>query len=98
MKTSSTDTELLEKFLRGELSAAEKLWVQARLLTEPELKQELDLHRKIHRLIVLYRRRKLMDQVEEIHREIFNAPGQLKFKLKIQRLFNPSANGTHNKN
>lgn len=89
MKTSSTDTELLEKFLRGELSAAENLWVHARLLTEPALKQELELHRKLHRLIVLYRRRKLMGYIQDVHREIFDAPEQRTFKSKIQRLFKP---------
>jgi hypothetical protein len=88
MTTSWNDIALTEKFLAGNMSTAEALFFEARMLTNPVLKRNVRLQKMIYRLVFHYHRKKLRGEVDEVHNNIFNDPDRSEFQQKIFQLFN----------
>ena len=87
MRTSLNDIQLTEHFLKGALAPEEALLFEARLLTDPVLRLNLAIQKQVYRLIMLYQRKKLKEELEDIHHQLFHDPENRDFKQKIFQLF-----------
>ena len=88
MRTSLNEIKRIEKFLLKELSPEENLLFEAQMLTNPLLRLHVSLQKEIYLLLSHYHRKKLKEEVEEVHQKIFNDPAKKDFQLSIYRLFN----------
>lgn len=87
MTTSWNNTEQIEGYLTGKLSPADKFVFEARLLLSPALETEVRLQKKVFGLVKMYHRKKFKEELEEVHRRIFQDPEKLSFQQKIYGLF-----------
>ena len=72
--TSWNDIAYIEKYLFGELSDTERIIFESKLSQDTSLNVKVGLQRKLFDLLRQYNRRKLKEQVAEIHERIFNDP------------------------
>jgi hypothetical protein len=61
---------------------------QARLLTDPQLRLNLFIQKKILLLVKLFHRKKLKHEAEAVFRGIFSDPEKKDFQQSILQLFN----------
>ncbi len=87
MKTSQNNTRLIEKYLNGSLSPADRFLFESRLVIDPVLKRDLYFQKKTLRLIKMYHRERLKEELETLHQQIFNNPDKMNFRLSINQLF-----------
>ncbi len=87
MKTSQNNTRLIEKYLNGSLSPADRFLFESRLVIDPVLKRNLYFQKKTLQLIKTYHRERLKEELETLHQQIFNNPDKINFRLSIIQLF-----------
>ncbi len=87
MKTSQNNTRLIEKYLNGRLSPADRFLFESRLVIDPVLKRDLYFQKKTLQLIKMYHRERLKEELETLHQQIFNNPDKMNFRLSINQLF-----------
>ncbi len=87
MKTSRNNTRLIEKYLHGELTAAERLAFEAQLLVRPALRVDLYFQKKTYRLVRLYHRKKMKEELEMLHQQVFSDPEKMAFQQRIHQIF-----------
>ena len=88
MRTSLSDITKTEKYLQGQLGPEDSLLFQARLLVDGELRANTFFHRMVHRLVSLYRRKQLKEEVEAIHKKLFFDPAKADFRERVMKNFN----------
>lgn len=88
MKTSLSEIVETEKYLTGDMRPEDAVVFQARLLTDRRLKRDVFYHVKIHRIALLYRRKKIKAEIQSVHKRLFDDPVNSSFKNKILQLFN----------
>jgi len=87
MKTSQNNTRLIEKYLNGRLSPADRFLFESRLVIDPVLRRDFYFQKKTLQLIKMYHRERLKEELETLHRQIFNTPDKINFRLSINQLF-----------
>ena len=87
MTTSQNNTRLIEKYLNGRLSPADWFLFESRLIIDPVLKRDLFFQEKTLRLIKMYHREKLKEELENLHQQMFNNPDKINFRQSIYQLF-----------
>jgi hypothetical protein len=87
MRTSLNRIKEIENFIDGKISGGEALIFQAKLLLNSELRQEIQLQRQTISVIKLHGRKKLMEEIETIHRDLFNQNSNHFLKTRIRSLF-----------
>lgn len=87
MMTSLNNTRLIERYLNGKLSPADRFLFEARLIIDPVLKSDLFFQKKTLQLIKMYHREKLKEDLESLHQKIFNNPDKMEFRRSIRQLF-----------
>lgn len=87
MTTSQKNTRLIEKYLNGRLSPADRFLFESRLIIDPVLKRDLFFQEKTLRLIKMYHREKLKEELETLHQQMFNNPDKINFRQSIYQLF-----------
>ena len=87
MKTSMSETILIERYLGGELLPLEKQSFKARLLQSPRLRLRMYFQKKVHFLVKLYHRKKLRAELEVLHEELFSNPEKSQFRENIHQIF-----------
>ncbi|UII34554.1 hypothetical protein LVD17_12120 [Fulvivirga ulvae] len=87
--TSRNNTRWIEEYLNGRLSPADSLLFEARIAVDAALKRDLYFQKKTYRLIKMYHREKLKEELEALHKKIFSQPDKLNFRRKIYQLFKP---------
>nr|WP_319569539.1 hypothetical protein [uncultured Draconibacterium sp.] len=87
MKTSQNNTRLIEKYLNGSLSPADRFLFESRLVIDPVLKRDFYFQKKTLQLIKMYHRERLKEELETLHQQIFNNPDKMNFRLSINQLF-----------
>lgn len=87
MMTSQNNTRLIERYLSGELSHADRFLFEAKLVIDPGLKRDLYFQKKTHLLIKMYHRQKLKEEFEALHHQLFNNPDKIDFWRRIYQLF-----------
>lgn len=70
MKDDQATYQLIEAYLEGLLSEAERLAFEQRLLNEPELQEAVELEADVHRAIQYQGRRELKERLRQIDAQI----------------------------
>ena len=87
MRTSLNDIQLIEKYIHQELPMEDRLVFEAKMIINPFLKKNVFWQKKIHYLLSYYHKRKLKNEMEKIHRLVFNDPANATFRKNILQLF-----------
>lgn len=87
MRTSMSETILIERFLQGELSALERQTFKAQMLQNPRLRLRVYFQKKVHLLVKLYHRKRLKAEMETVHEELFRDPRKLEFQKNVTSIF-----------
>jgi len=88
MKTSLTDLHTIELYLLDKLPAEERLVFEARLLTDAVFRINVACQKKVYSILHYYHRKKIKDQAEQCHRQLFSDPMKKEFQQRILNLFN----------
>lgn len=87
MRTSLNDIRLAEKHILKTLEPGESLVFQARLITEPVLRWNVHLLRKVRDVLALRQRKAIKTEMESIHNRLFTHPAKADFQKQIFQLF-----------
>jgi hypothetical protein len=87
MRTSLNDLKQTEDFLAGKLNPQDSVLLRARLLIDPVLRMNMAIQQKIYSLITLYGRRRLKEEIEDVHLRIFKDPNRAAYREEITQLF-----------
>lgn len=82
------DTKQIEDYLNGTLSPEEHLLMQARLLTEPSLNEQMLWQQRSYELVRAYARQQLRAEIASIQKRLFTESRFSSFKKRIQSIFN----------
>ena len=88
MRTSLNEVKQTEQYLHGQLSTADALVFEAKLLTTPLFRLNMLAQKKAYQLVKLYHRKKMKAKVEQLSEQIFNNPEKKEFQLITYNLFN----------
>lgn len=89
MKTSYSNLVQTEKFLRNELPPEESLVLQAKAVVDSGVRKNIFFHRMVHRLVLLYGRKKTKADIEAMHIRLLNTADKPAFRDRILKIFNP---------
>ena len=87
MRTSLNDIRSAEQFLLGEMEPAGALVYEARLLTDPQLAENVSLQQRLYNLLRFYHRRKLKAEAEAVHQRLFSDPAKKDFRERLLHQF-----------
>ncbi|MBS1521472.1 MAG: hypothetical protein JST50_10775 [Bacteroidetes bacterium] len=88
MRTSLIETEQIEAHLMQRSEPGDQLVFEAMLLLEPELGEKMQWQQEAYRMVKLYGRDQLKQDIEAVHLKLFTQKEHLSFSQKIRRLFN----------
>ncbi len=87
MKTSQTKILQIEKYIAGKLSPEDTLIFEAHLLTSRSFRLLFNLQKKVQLLVKFYHRKKLKEELESIHEEVFSDPNNFVFRQRVYSIF-----------
>lgn len=87
MKTSLNNTKRIEDFLMQRMDVEEATLFRAKLLLDPELKQQVHWQRQTYKEVEKYGRRKLMKEISVVHDMLFSQPQYVPFRRRIFNFF-----------
>jgi hypothetical protein len=87
MRTSLNNIEQIENFIDGKMLIGDALVFQAKLLLDSNLRQHLHWQIRAASIINIYGRKKLCEEIENIHHDIFNSKSDHFLKNRITVLF-----------
>jgi hypothetical protein len=87
MRTSLNEIKETENYLDKKTTGSDALLFEARLLTQPSLRLDVHLQRKLLRLVQLFHRKKVRQDLETIHQQLFADPEKVAFRQSILQLF-----------
>ncbi|WP_342645994.1 hypothetical protein [Mucilaginibacter sp. CSA2-8R] len=87
MKTSASETRLIDNYIQKQLPPAEQLVFEVRLLLCPELSDTVIRQQQVHQLVKLRGRKQLKEQIKMVEQKIFSEPLHHTFRDRIYRLF-----------
>ena len=67
MDNYASETELIDRYLRGELDVAARLRVEERLTHDADFRQDVELQRALNRQLRLYNRLEMKKALQELH-------------------------------
>lgn len=87
MKTSLNELRLIEQHLLTGHEDEESFLFEAKLILQPELKEQVYWQRKTYQLIQEYGRQQLKAEIERVHQRLFHTNAHQPFRRRIMRLF-----------
>lgn len=87
MRTSLRETQMLDNYTLRQQTEEESLLTEARLLLSPELQDKLHWQQQVYELVQLYGRRRLKEELEAVHEQLFTESCFGKFRSQIYRIF-----------
>ncbi|QXV65022.1 hypothetical protein INP83_18365 [Mucilaginibacter sp. 21P] len=87
MRTSLNNTKLTDDYVNGMLPTGDALLMEARLILNPDLDEEVDLHKRTLNIVRQYGRESLRAQIEDIHQQLFTKPQHRSFKDLVFSFF-----------
>ena len=84
MRSQLNETRLIDQYLFRLLSEAEARAFEAGLLLNEALAEKVEAQRTAHRLIRLYARKKEINRIDEIHRQLLDEPA---FAQQVKTIF-----------
>lgn len=77
----------LEEYIQGKLIPEERLLMEAKLLIDSDLSDQLHWQKKTYALIKAYGRKKLKEEIEQVQKRMFSEEKFQSFRKKIQTIF-----------
>ena len=90
MRTSLRETQKLDDYTFRRQTEEERLLTEASLLLSPELQDKLHWQQQAYELVQLYGRRRLKEELETVHEQLFTESRFDKFRSRIYRIFKKS--------
>ena len=87
MKTSLNELRLIEHYLLSDDKDGESLLFEAKMILQPELKQQVYWQNKTYQMVRDYGRKQLKNEIDNIHETLFNTDEHRSFRQKVMRLF-----------
>jgi len=87
MRTSLNNLRDIERYVEGSMERYEEGLFEEKLHRDPVLRTNLFLYKKIMAVIRMYHRKKLKEQLEEVHQRLFNDPLKLTFRERVLKIF-----------
>jgi hypothetical protein len=87
MKTSLNEIEQIEKYLSGKMATEDGLVMEAGLILNPVLRQNIGLQRKLLRLIRTFGRGYTRNEVKQIQKTLFSDPQKKTFQATVAKIF-----------
>lgn len=87
MKTSLNEIRLIEHYLLSDKKDEESFLFEAKMILQPELKQQVYWQNKTYQMVRNYGRKQLKNEIDNIHETLFNTHAHQSFRQKIMRLF-----------
>jgi hypothetical protein len=87
MRTSLIETGQIEAYLSQRTEPGDALVFEAKLLLNAKLREKMQWQQEAYRMVKLYGRGQLKQQIEAVHEKLFTQPEHLSFSQKIKRLF-----------
>jgi hypothetical protein len=81
---------MLDDYNFHQQSEEVRLLTEARLLLSPELQDKLHWQQQVYELVQLYGRRRLKEEMEAVHEQLFTESRFEKFRSRIYRIFKKS--------
>jgi hypothetical protein len=87
MRTSLNEMQEIEDHLFQKLNGEDEFLFRANLLLNKGLTENVECQRKAYRLVHVYGRKQLKQEIEAVHQNLFTQPEHLSFRKKIFALF-----------
>lgn len=87
MKTSWTDTALIERYLDRQLSPAEANGVAIRMEVDHAFSHNVAIQKNIRALVAQHHYTCLKQQAAVLHKKLYNAPARTSLRQAIEALF-----------
>ncbi len=87
MRTSLNNIKLVDDYLLGLTSPQDNLLLQAKVIINPALNEDIYWHKQTLSLVQQYSRRQLRTEIESVHNQLFTRPEHLSFRQSILRFF-----------
>ena len=88
MRTSLNEIERIENYLLHKNDPSQHLRFEVSLMCSEELREKVSQQQELYEHIRRYGRKKLMEEIEEVHQRLFQEPKYIRFKNKILNIFN----------
>ncbi|MDW7691955.1 hypothetical protein R9C00_15570 [Flammeovirgaceae bacterium SG7u.111] len=87
MKTSLTEVQQIEHWLQQEGDPSERLVTEVQLLLNPQLREKVEWQVRTYRLVQLYGRQKLREEIKAVEHRLFTATKHKTFQERIRTIF-----------
>lgn len=89
MRASLSKIALIDKFLfdRDRMSPSERMLLESYRILESEFDLEIENQKKSIRLVLKSARRKLKEEIEGVHNELFHPNSKNAFQTEVFQLF-----------
>ena len=87
MRTSLNNIQLVDDYLLGIATPQDSLLLQAKVIINPSLNDEIYWHKQTHGLVQQYGRKQLRAEIEAVHNQLFTRTEHLSFRQSILRFF-----------
>ena len=87
MKTSLNELRLIEHYLLSDQKDGESFLLEAKMILQLELKQQVYWQNKTYQMVRDYGRKQLKTEIDNIHETLFNTDAHQSFRQKVMRLF-----------
>ena len=87
MRTSLNDIKHIDDYLLQYAGIADRALFEARLILQPALQENLAWQQKTYDIIKQYSRRRLKEEIESVHQQLFTEPEHISFRRKILAIF-----------
>ncbi len=87
MKTSLDELQLIENCLLGRAPGEQQALFEAKLLLDPELREDVYWRWKTYGIVREYGRKQLYKELEKVHHTLFTKPKHQSFRDKVLGFF-----------
>jgi len=78
---------LIEYYLLSDDKDGESFLFEAKMILQPELKQQVYWQNKTYQMVRDYGRKQLKNEIDKIHETLFNTDEHQSFRQKVMRFF-----------
>jgi hypothetical protein len=87
MRTSLNKIKLIEGYIFNVNQPLDALLFDAMLILDPAFREQVNLQKKVHTIVLQYSRKKLRTEIDSVHKQLFDKPEHRSFRWRILDLF-----------
>lgn len=87
MRTSLTETAQIENWLLKRGEPAEQLVLEAKMLSNPEMREKVKWQQMAYEVVRLHGRQQLKEEIKAIEHQVFNTTRYRSFQDRIRSIF-----------